>query len=84
MKDLKLLVYVTQFGCSVVFPLAGFVLLAVWLRDHCGWGQWVIWAGIVLGAICAIEGFRNSLRVMRRFAEESKEDPPPTAFNSHD
>ncbi len=85
MKDLNLLVFVTQFGFSVVFPLAGFVLAAVWLREKLGWGVWVIWVGLILGMICAIEGFRGSLRVMKRFAESKKDqDPPPVCFNDHD
>ena len=32
MKDLNLIVWLTQLGMSVAVPLAGFVLLAVWLR----------------------------------------------------
>ena len=32
MKDLGLLVWLTQLGLSVAFPLAGFVLLGLWLR----------------------------------------------------
>ena len=44
MKDLSLLIWLTQLGFSVAFPLAGFILLGVWLHDRFGWGQWVIWA----------------------------------------
>ena len=36
MKDLNLLVFLTQLGFTVAFPLAGFVLLAIWLRDRFG------------------------------------------------
>ena len=53
MKDLSLLIWLSQLGFSVAFPLAGFILLAVWLRDNQGWGSWVLWVGIILGVICA-------------------------------
>lgn len=40
-KDIGMLAWVTQLGLSVAFPLAGFVLLAVWLKNRFGWGNWV-------------------------------------------
>lgn len=49
MKDISLLVWLTQLGFSVVSPLAGCVLLAVWLHNRWNWGTWVILAGAVLG-----------------------------------
>lgn len=84
MKDLSLLVWLTQLGLSVALPLAGFVLLALWLRNSCGWGNWVVWAGVGLGIVCAIDGFRVSLKAMERLSETKKKDPPPVSFNDHD
>lgn len=85
MKHLSLLVWLTQLGLSVAAPLAGFILLALWLRSRFGWGDWVLWVGIVLGAICAIDGFRDSLKSMERMAKNSEEkEPPPISFNDHD
>lgn len=85
MKDLSLLVWLTQLGLSVALPLAGFVLLAVWLHNRCGWGIWVLWVGIVLGIICAIDGLRISLKAMERLSRKPKEEtPPPVSFNDHD
>ena len=49
MKQLHLLVWITQLGLSTATPLVGFILLAIWLRDRFCWGNWVIWIGIVLG-----------------------------------
>lgn len=84
MKDLSLLVWLTQLGLSVALPLAGFTWLAVWLHSSCGWGTWVIWVGIGLGLICAIDGFRTSLKAMERLSRKPKEDsPPPVSFNDH-
>jgi len=84
MKDLNLLVFVTQLGLSVVAPLAGFILLALWLRNSCGWGDWVIWIGIGLGIFSAVEGLRSSLRAIGRMSGKPSEDKPPVSFNDHD
>ena len=82
MKDLTLIVWLTQLGMSTALPLGGFVLLAVWLRDRFALGQWVLWAGIAVGFICAIDGFRTSLKAMSRLTGKKKEDPP-VSFNDH-
>ena len=85
MKDLTLLVWLTQLGLSTVLPLAGFVLLALWLKDALAWGNWVLWVGIALGIITAIDGFRNSLKAMERLSKRKKDDTPsPVSFNDHD
>lgn len=85
MKDLSLLAWLTQLGLSVGFPLAGFILLAVWLRDRFGFGSWIIWAGIIVGFISAMDGLRVSLKAMERISRRKKDDPPPpVAFNDHD
>lgn len=85
MKDLNLLVWLTQLGLSVAFPLAGFTLLAVWLRDRWGWGSWVVWAGVIVGVCCAVDGLRASLKTMERLSGNKKDkQPPPVAFNDHD
>jgi len=84
MKDLNLLVWITQLGLSTVTPLAGFILLAVWLRSRFGWGQWVIWLAIVLGLYSAITGFLSCLKTLKQLTDSSKKDPPPVCFNEHD
>lgn len=83
MKDLHLLIWVSQLGLSTVAPLTGCVLLAVWLHRSYHWGSWVIWAGAILGFVLAIDGFRNSLKLMKR-QSKPKQDPPPISFNDHD
>jgi hypothetical protein len=84
MKEITLLTWLTQLGLSVVVPLAGWILLALWLRNSQGWGQWVIWLGIVLGMISAINGLIRSLKTLSALAKRS--DPPqtPVSFNDHD
>lgn len=84
MKDLSLLVWLGQLGLSVAVPLAGFILLGVWLHEGLGWGQWTIWAGIVLGLWCAITGFRGAIKSMDLMVRDKKnQDSPPISFNEH-
>lgn len=85
MRDLRLLVWLTQLGLSTALPLAGFALVGIWLHKSIGWGQWTIWVGLVLGIISAVNGFRDSLKAMSRMSKDKKADTsPPIAFNSHD
>ena len=85
MKNLTLIIWLTQLGFNVAFPLAGFVLLGVWLQNRFNLGVWVVWAGIVVGVICAIDGLRTSLKAMARLAKDKPEEgPPPVSFNDHD
>ena len=82
MKNLGMLVWLTQLGLSVALPPAGFILLGVYLRDRWGIGNWIVWVAVVLGIICAIEGLRSSLKAMRLMSEDKKESP--IAYNDHD
>lgn len=85
MKTLSLLIWLTQLGLSVAFPLAGFVLLAVWLKQFFALGAWVVWVGVAVGMLCAIDGLRHSLKAMERIAKDRNgETPPPVSFNNHD
>lgn len=84
MKNLSLIVWLTQLGLSVAIPPAVLIWLAVWLRSRFDWGVWVIIAGAVLGILFAINGFRNSLKMMDQMAKEEKAEKPPLSFNDHD
>lgn len=84
MKNINLLIWVSQLGLSIAVPLGGLIWLSVWLRNSCGWGDWVVIAGVALGVILAIDGLRTSLKAMSRMAKDEKKDPPPVSFNDHD
>lgn len=83
MKNLTLLVWLTQLGLGVAIPLAGFVLIGVWLHQSAGWGIWTAFAGIALGLYCAFHGLMTSLKTMKRLSD-SKEKEKPVVFNDHD
>ena len=82
-KDIQLLIWLTQLGLSTAVPLAGFILLAVWLHRSLHWGSWVVIAGVALGILCAIDGLRTSLKAMERISKDKKKDPP-VGFNDHE
>ena len=84
MKNISMLVWLTQLGLSVVLPPVGFLWLASWLKNSRGWGNWVIWLAIVLGVSCAVEGLRTSLKAMERLARDKKKKEPPVAFKEHE
>lgn len=84
MKDLNMLVWLTQAGISVAAPLAAFVFMAVWLREQFGLGVWIIWLGLGLGIVCAVSGFRQCLQLMDHMASRNnKNEEPPVSFNEH-
>jgi hypothetical protein len=86
MKDLKLLVWLTQLGISVAGPLAGFILLSVWLRQRFDLGIWILLVGLLLGISGAIDGFRVSMKAMEQMTRNKPDqiDPPAVSFNDHE
>lgn len=84
MKNISLIVWLTQLGLGVAMPLAGFVLIGVWLHKSAGWGIWTVFVGIGLGLYCAIQGLLTSLKTMKRLSDSPKEKDKNVAFNDHD
>ena len=84
MKNVNLLIWITQLGISVAVPLGGFIWLGVWLRQRFDLGVWVVLAGIFVGLVCAVDGLRVNLKAMERMSREKEEEPPPVSFNDHE
>ena len=85
MKELALIIWLTQTGLSVALPPVGFILGALWLRNSVGWGDWVIWVGVILGVVGAVNGLVDSMRTLERLSRKDEKDPPPpVSFNDHD
>ena len=73
LKNVGLLIWLTQLGISVAVPLIGAVGLSVWLYNRYNTGIWVIILGVAAGLYGAIDGFRTSLRTMKQMAEQSED-----------
>lgn len=86
MKDLGIIIWLTQLGISVVCSLVGCVLVSIWLRNRFGLGSWVVIVGIVLGVAGAVGSLKDALKAMDRHVKQNKpedEPPPPVSFNEH-
>ena len=84
MKNLHLLIWLTQLGLSTAGPLVGFAWLAVWLRNRYDLGLWVVLLGVGLGIYGAVDGLRSSLRTLEKLSRKEEEKKPPQSFNNHD
>lgn len=89
MKEINMLVWITQLGVSVAAPLGGFTLLGLWLRERFGLGLWAMLLCVALGMIGAVSGLRQSLKIMEQMDRQSsrkdkKKETPPVSFNEHE
>ena len=84
MKFLTLLMWVGQFGFSIIFPTLFFLLLAVWLQQKFLLGGWIIILFGILGILTSISTTKSCLRSLRKAAEEaSGQREIPISFNNH-
>lgn len=85
MKLLNLLLWVTQFGVSILFPLCFFLLLAAWLQNKFGLGMWIFVICGILGLMTTVSTVRSCLRSLLKAADEASDrKDPPIAFNDHE
>ena len=84
MKYLSLILWVTQFGLSILVPPCLLLLLAVWLQNQYGLGMWIVAVLGILGLLIAVGTARANWRAMRKEAESaSGVKQPPLGFNDH-
>ena len=84
MKILNLLMWVGQFGLSIIFPMLFFLYLGVWLQNRFALGIWVLIVFGILGLFTTISTVKSCLRSLCKAAEEaSGSKKPPIGFNDH-
>lgn len=84
MKLLNLLMWVVQFGFSILFPTVFFLILAVWLQNKFSLGVWIVIVLGILGVLTSVSTARSCLKSLRKAADEvSGRNPPSVAFNDH-
>ena len=76
------IVWLTQFGISVVGPVVLCVWGAVWLRNRFDLGAWIVIAGVLLGLGGAATSLWSSLKAMDRQAKSDDKDSG-VGFNDH-
>ena len=84
MKILNLLMWVGQFGFSIIFPTLFFLLVAVWLQQKFQLGMWIVVALGIIGLLTSISTTKSCLRSMQKAAEEiSGSKKNIVNFNDH-
>ena len=84
MKFLNLLMWVGQFGLSIIFPILFFLYLAVWLRAKFSLGMWVLVLFGILGLLTTVSTVKSCLRSLCKAAEEAGDTKSrPISFNDH-
>jgi hypothetical protein len=85
MNFLSLLLWVTQFGLSLLFPLCFFLVLAVFLQGKFGFGGGFVLLMGGIGLLTSVSTARSCIRSLQKDAEKvSGQNKPPVAFNDHD
>ena len=84
MKILNLLMWVGQFGLSIIFPMLFFLCLGVWIQNRFDLGIWILILFGMLGLLTTISTVKSCLRSLCKAAEEaSGNKTPPIGFNDH-
>lgn len=85
MKWWTLMMWVTQFGVSALFPLCAFLLIGAWLQNTFDLSPWITVLLGVFGFVTSISTVRICYRFMRKEADAicEKEQKVP-AYNDHD
>ena len=84
MKLLNLLMWVGQFGLSIIFPLLFFLYLGVWLQNRFDLGIWILIVCGILGLFTTISTVKSCLHSLCKAANEASGDKkPPVGFNDH-
>lgn len=84
MKILNLLMWVGQFGLSIIFPMLFFLCLGVWIQNRFDLGIWILILFGMLGLLTTISTVKSCLHSLRKAAEEaSGSKKPPIGFNDH-
>lgn len=84
MKILSLIIWVTQFGFSVLFPLCVFLYLGFWLQSRFGLGIWVMALCGIIGFMTSVSTARSCLNALLKARDEAaSQEKPPVSFNDH-
>ena len=84
MKILSLILWVSQFGLSVLFPFCLFLYLGYLVQNRFDLGLWVMLLFGVIGFMTSISTAKSCVRsLLKEIARQSDSKEPPIAFNDH-
>lgn len=81
---LSLLLWVTQLGLSLLFPLCFFLILAVRLQQRYELGTWIVLLLGLVGFLTSVSTARSCIRSLRKAAEKASDQKDPASFNDHE
>ncbi len=84
MKILSLLMWVGQFGFSILFPTVFFLLLGAWLQNKFSLGIWILILFGILGILTSVSTTKACLYSLCKAADEASDSKQtPVSFNDH-
>lgn len=84
MKILSLILWVTQFGLSVLFPLCLFLYVGFRLQARFDLGVWVMAVCGIIGFMTSISTAKSCMRSLLKARDEAaSQEKPPVSFNDH-
>ena len=84
MKVLSMILWVTQFGLSILFPFCLFLYLGFWLQTRFGLGGWVMAVCGIIGFLTSISTAKSCLKSLLKARDEvSPPKKPSVSFNDH-
>ena len=84
MKFLSMILWVSQFGFSVLFPLCLFLYVGFWLQNRFDLGIWVMIVCGVIGFMTSIQTAKSCLHSLLKARDEAaSQEKPPVSFNDH-
>ena len=84
MKILSMILWVTQFGLSILFPLCLFLYLGFWLQTRFGMSGWVMAVCGIIGFLTSVSTAKSCLKSLLKARDEvSPPKKPPVSFNDH-
>ena len=70
MKELNMLVWITQLGMGVAMPLVGFIWLGIWLKNRFSLGAWCVILFCVIGLITAFVSSIIVIKFLMRYIKK--------------
>ena len=84
MKILSLILWVSQFGLSVLFPFCLFLYLGYLVQNRFDLGLWVMLLFGVIGFMTSISTAISCVRSLLKARDEAgSQEKPPISFNDH-
>lgn len=84
MKILSLILWVSQFGLSVLFPLCLFLYLGYRVQNRFDLGFWIMAVFGVIGFMTSVSTAKSCIRSLLKARDEAaSQDKPPVSFNDH-